>query len=213
MIDENYHYDYQFNYIILYETIYLIQESLEFQEELELPMYDNYEYFTDFQNLIVSSYNSMNQELLDFLSNEEKQYELENYSYLLMEYVLYYSWIGEFEQIVQDSENILLLEQDRESIENSLAVLVEYIFRMLDYNVRKSFLSNLTNFFELGKFSNKAKETSEPINTNSAELNLINMFSMLGVVITASPNHVGSSMSMRIFQIKFKEHQFVIINE
>jgi hypothetical protein len=132
MINENYQYDYQFNYYILYETIYLIQESLEFQEELELPMYDNYEYFTDFQNLIVSSYNSMNQELLDFLSNEEKQYELENYSYLLMEYVVYYSWIGEFEQIVQDSENILLLEQDRESIESSLAVLIEYIFLVRD---------------------------------------------------------------------------------
>ena len=152
MIDENYHYDYQFNYYILYETIYLIQESLEFQEELELPMYDNYEYFTDFQNLIVSSYNSMNQELLDFLSNEEKQYELENYSYLLMEYVVYYSWIGEFEQIVQDSENILLLEQDRESIENSLAVLIEYIFLVQDSI--ESPLNNLIDMIENDTLTN-----------------------------------------------------------
>ena len=152
MIDENYHYDYQFNYYILYETIYLIQESLEFQEKLELPMYDNYEYFTDFQNLIVSSYNSMNQELLDFLSNEEKQYELENYSYLLMEYVEYYSWIGEFEQIVQDSENILLLEQDRESIENSLAVLIEYIFLVQDSI--ESPLNNLIDMIENDTLTN-----------------------------------------------------------
>ena len=152
MIDENYHYDYQFNYYILYETIYLILESLESQEELELPMYDNYEYFTDFQNLIVSSYNSMNQELLDFLINEEKQYELENYSYLLMEYVVYYSWIGEFEQIVQDSENILLLEQDRESIENSLAVLIEYIFLVQDSI--ESPLNNLIDMIENDTLTN-----------------------------------------------------------
>ena len=149
IINENFQYD---NYYILYETIYLIQESLEFQEELELPIYDNYEHFTDLQNLIVSSYNSMNQELLDFLSNEEKQYELENYSYLLMEYVVYYSWIGEFEQIVQDSENILLLEQDRESIENSLAVLIEYIFLVQDSI--ESPLNNLIDMIENDTLTN-----------------------------------------------------------